>query len=409
MGKTNCNVALLVESSRAYGRNLLRGIALYVRSVAQWSVLHQERTLSEGLPAWLNPDELDGVLARIDSEAMFDQLVKLRIPVVDLRGRFKSPRIPRVLVHDAMVARQAAVHLRQRGLKNFAYCGFSGADYSENRLAGFVTEVRQDAFFDSYMTRRPQDHSSTSQVELHGIEEEKRIGQWLAKLPHPCGVMACNDILGRIVLNACRWENLKVPDRIAVIGVDNDEVLCDLSAPPLSSVNPPCERIGYEAAALLERLMRKEKVTSELLLDPLGVVDRASTAVLVTGDQMVIETLAFIREHYLKNVHVGDILKHLKSVGLTMSRSTMERRFFNILGHTPRDEIQRLRLEKTRELLLGTNLPLNQIATMVGFEHHEYLCAVFKRETGQTPGDYRRQLGRLESVDRLANATASAD
>lgn len=110
------------------------------------------------------------------------------------------------------------------------------------------------------MTRRSQDIASTSQVEVHGIEEEKRIGHWLAKLPSPCGVMVCNDILGRIVLNACRRENLKVPDRIAVIGVDNDEVLCDLSSPPLSSVNPPCERIGYEAAALLDRLMRRKKL-----------------------------------------------------------------------------------------------------------------------------------------------------
>lgn len=408
MAKTNRNVALLVESSRAYGRNLLRGIALYVRSVAKWSVLHQERTLSEGLPAWLNPDEIDGVLARIDSKAMFDQLVKLRIPVVDLRGRFKSPRIPRVLVNDLIVARQAAAHLRQRGFKNFAYCGFSGADYSESRLAAFAVEVTREPFFDSYMTRRSQDIASTSQVEVHGIEEEKRIGHWLAKLPSPCGVMVCNDILGRIVLNACRRENLKVPDRIAVIGVDNDEVLCDLSSPPLSSVSPPCERIGYEAAALLDRLMRKEKVAGKLLLDPLGVVDRDSTAVLATTDQMVVDSLAFIRNHYLEGVHVRHILKHLKSLGTTLSRSTMERRFFNIVGHSPRDEIQRLRLDKTRELLLGTNLPLNQISAMVGFEHHEYLCAVFKRETGQTPGDYRRQLGRFESVDRSADPTASA-
>ena len=213
---------------------------------------------------------------------------------------------------------------------------------------------------------------------------------------------------GRIVLNACRRENLKVPDRIAVIGVDNDEVLCDLSSPPLSSVNPPCERIGYEAAALLDRLMRKEKVAGKLLLDPLGVVDRDSTAVLATTDQMVVDSLAFIRNHYLEGVHVRHILKHLKSLGTTVSRSTMERRFFNIVGHSPRDEIQRLRLDKTRELLLGTNLPLNQISAMVGFEHHEYLCAVFKRETGQTPGDYRRQLGRFESVDRSADPTASA-
>ncbi len=409
MARTIRNVALLVESSRSYGRNLLRGIALYVRSVATWSVLHQERTLSEGLPEWLAIDELDGVLARIDSEVMFEQLLKLRVPVVDLRGRFQSPRIPRVLVNDVLVAHQAAAHLRQRGFKHFAYCGFTGADYSEGRLDAFAREVRNESFFDSYMTRRPVGSAFTAQVEAHGIEEEKRIGQWLAKLPEPCGVMACNDILGRIVLNACRRENIKVPDRIAVIGVDNDDVMCDLSAPPLSSVNPPCERIGYEAAAILDRMMRKEKVAAELLLDPLGVVDRASTNVLATSDRMVVETLAFIRSHCLEGVQVRDILRHLKSLGIVVSRSTMERRFFNTLGHTPRDEIQRLRLDKTRELLLGTNLPLNQIAAMVGFEHHEYLCAVFKRETGQTPGDYRRQLGKLESIDRMPEQSGSEE
>jgi LacI family transcriptional regulator len=207
--------------------------------------------------------------------------------------------------------------------------------------------------------------------------------------------MACNDARGRQVLMACRSAGVHVPEEVAVIGVDNDEVLCDLADPPLSSVVPAAERIGYEGAALLERLMRGQRPPSRpLLFDPLGVVTRLSTDTLAVEDARVAAAIRTIRERACDGLNVEGLLEHLAGQGVLLSRSTLERRFAEVLGHSPKDEILRVRLGRVQQLLIDTDHPLSTIAALVGVEHHEYLSALFKARTGETPGRFRRRMGR---------------
>jgi LacI family transcriptional regulator len=172
---------------------------------------------------------------------------------------------------------------------------------------------------------------------------------------------------------------------VAVLGVDNDEILCDLAEPPLSSVVPNTRRIGYEAAAMLDRLMAGEPApTGPTLIEPLAVMTRQSTDVLAVGDRDVAAAIRYIREHACEGISVNDVL-----AAVPLSRSVLERRFTRILGHTPKEEISRVRLRRIKQLLAETDLPLARIATMTGFEHPEYLNVMFKGKTGDTPGEYR--------------------
>jgi LacI family transcriptional regulator len=187
------------------------------------------------------------------------------------------------------------------------------------------------------------------------------------------------------VLDACRRERLVVPDEVAVIGVDNDTLLCELSSPPLTSVIPNAHGAGYEAAALLDRLMAGKRVPAAArLIPPLGIAARQSTDVLAVEDRAVARAVQYIREHACEGINVGDVLGTVP-----LSRRVLEQRFQRLLGRTPREEILHVRLGRVRQLLVETDLPLHQVAERAGFAHVEYLSVWFKRETGRTPSAFR--------------------
>jgi LacI family transcriptional regulator len=219
---------------------------------------------------------------------------------------------------------------------------------------------------------------------------EDEIGRWLLSLPRPVGVMACYDIRARHVLDACRRVGLAVPDQVAVIGVDNDEFLCNLAEPPLSSVAPDTRRTGYEAAALLDRLMsgRERPRGQAIFVEPLGVVARRSTDVLAVGDPDVSAAVRFIREHACQGIAVKDLLARVP-----LSRRVLEGRFRKLLGRTPHEEIARIRFERVRQLLRETRLPLEEVARRSGFRNAEYLSTAYRREFGTAPSVYRKTGG----------------
>ena len=202
--------------------------------------------------------------------------------------------------------------------------------------------------------------------------------------------MASYDIRARHVLDACRRAGLAVPDEVAVVGVDNDTFLGDLTDPPLSSVAPDTRRTGYEAAALLDRLMsgRERQRGQAIFVEPLGVVTRRSTDVLALGDADVSAAVRFIREHACDGIAVKDVLEQVP-----LSRRVLEGRFRKLLGRTPHDEIARIRLERVRQLLRETRLPLSDIAARSGFRTAEYLATAFRREFGTSPDAYRKSAG----------------
>jgi LacI family transcriptional regulator len=398
-------VAVIVESRRAYGRGLLQGVARYVRAHGHWVILHQERTLGGDVPRWLSRQDCDGIMARIDTPALRETIRRLGLPTVDLRGRYHLPAVPQVGKNDEAIARLAAEHLHERGFRHFAFCGYRGLAYSARRRDGFAAWVEAAGHEPLVYEGLPASQAGDGNPhELTGQLYEGELEAWLAGLPRPLALLACSDTRGQQVLAACRARGIRVPEEVAVIGVDNDQLLCDLADPPLSSVEPGTERVGFEAAALLDRMMQGGQPPSPVVLfDPLGVVTRQSTDVLAVEDARVAAALRIIRAHACDGLNVDDLLGHLSRQSLLVSRSTLERRFAEVLGHSPKDEILRVRLARIKQLLIDTDYPLTTIARLVGVEHHEYLSALFKAQTGETPGSFRQRMGRYGQEERPPN------
>jgi len=386
-------VALIIETSNEYARGLLHGIRAYIRAHEHWDIDLDERRRGEAT-AWLDDFKGDGVIARIENAAIAAEVLKCGLPCVDVSAARQVPGIPWVETDDSEIARLAFEHLKERGLRNFAYCGDDHYNWSAWRRDRF-TQLVHDAGCDCSIfpaphhptSPSPHRHSSPS---LAHEQELQSLTKWVAALPRPVGVMACYDIRGRQVLAACRAANRAVPDEIAVIGCDNDELLCDLSVPPLSSVAPDTDSTGYMAAQLLDRMMAGEKIPPTAhLLKPLGVVPRLSTDTLAITDPEMAQAVRFIRTHACQGINVADVLNHV-----SMSRRVFENEFKRLFGRMPHEEIVRTRIQRVKELLTQTDLPLYAIAQRTGFKHVEYMSVVFKKKVGLPPSEFRDRKGR---------------
>lgn len=388
--KSTPRVALLIESSRSYGRELLMGIAKYVRIHGPWSIEFEEGDPGEHFPKWFGRWKWDGIIARVSTPEMAEVLRRAGVPVVDLSGCLPEARFPRIRSDEQAVGGMAAEHLLERGFKNFAFCGFNGTDWSDFRRASFERRISEAGFTcQAFENPGPMQSFSISDYEEHGERHERDLMRWLQSLPKPCGLMACNDARGRQVLNCCREVGVAVPDEVAVIGVDKDEMFCELSDLPLSSVILNTQQIGFEAAALLARLMAGESADpASIVVKPMGVMARQSTDVLAIDDRHIASALKHIREQACVGLDVESILKVVP-----LSRSVLERRFSQILGISPKAEILRVRLDRVCRLLAESDLPLAEVAQKAGFEHPEYMSRLFKKKMGVTPGEFRKNSG----------------
>jgi LacI family transcriptional regulator len=369
-------VALLIETSNAYARGLLAGIVRYARERhPPWSIRLVEQGRGDPPPAWLRGWKGDGIVARIETPEIARAVKATKLPVVDVSAARHVPGVPWVETDDAAIARLAASHLLERGFRHFGFCGEPGFNWSNWRQAAFVAELKPAGFACEVFAAKP------------GRRSHESLTAWVARLPKPVGVMACYDIKAQQLLDACRDADVAVPDEVAVIGVDNDELLCELSMPPLSSVIPDSRRAGYEAACLLDAQIAGKLVPAEpVLVPPLGVATRQSTDVLAIDDRDLAQALRFIREHACDGIAVADVLRVVP-----LSRRAFEKRFCDRLGRTPHQEILRWKIARAEQLLTETDLSLAAVAERTGFRHAEYLSVAFKRAIGQTPGRYRSE------------------
>lgn len=376
-------VALLIETSNAYARGLLRGIHAYVREHQQWAIFFPEQGRGEAPPESLKKWRGQGMIARIEN-ARIARVIRARaLPTVDVSAAGLLPELPCVETDNEEIARTAFEHLRQRGFRNFAYCGDDRFQWSRERGAWF-SRLALEAGCEC--SEFPPAKIGANGAAA-GEQDDKRLAAWIRRLAKPCGLMACYDIRGWQVLAACRHTGVAVPDEVAVVGVDNDDLLCNLSEPPLSSVILDPVRTGYESARLLDQMMAGGAVTAGVRrIKPRGLVTRQSSDVLAISDPEVSQALRFIREHAVEGIKVEAILKTIP-----VSRRVLESRFKKLLGHSPHDEILRVKLQRVKQLLEETDLPLRVIADRAGFTHVEYLSAVFKSHMGSAPSEYRQQ------------------
>lgn len=374
-------VALLIETSNAYARELLHGIQTYARANRHWALHLTEQGRGETPPAWVRSWRGDGLIARIETPSVTNAVRQAAVPVVNVSAAELAPEFPTVISDSAAIARLAAEHLLERGFRHFGYCGDGRFAWSARHGGNFVRHLADAGFECAVFDARPADSEDWER-------EQRKLAQWIRSLPKPAGVMACYDIRGQQVLDVCRATGVAVPDDVAVIGQHNDELLCDLCDPPLSSVIPNARRAGYEAAALLDRMMRgKAKSTQMVLIEPVGVVTRQSTDVLAVSDPQLSAAVRFIREHACERIGVEDA----RQVA-AMSRTLFERRFRSLLGCAPYEHILKVRLAKARELLALTNLTLAEISERTGFSSPEYFSAALHKRLKTSPRELRRRL-----------------
>ena len=294
------HVALLIETSRAYGRGLLQGINGYLRDHGSWSIYFQPHGLETPPPRWLRHWHGDGILARIESRQMGETIRQTGLPALDLRYSVPGLGLAHVGLDNRAVVALAFRHLTDCGFEHFGFCGLPPGQniWLDLRRSLFEEIVRASGSACHIFEGPPRPRRASWE------DEQEQIAAWVRALPKPIGLMTCNDDRGLQVLDACRRVNVLVPEHVAVIGVDNDEILCNLSNPKLSSVDVNTYQVGYAAAALLDRMMAGEPPPEEpVLMTPRVVVPRESTNVLATDDRELAEAIRLIRERACEGLH----------------------------------------------------------------------------------------------------------
>lgn len=372
------SVALVVETNSRIGREMLKGIGRFLRTHATWDTY----VAAEGggpLPAGLRNWRGDGVIATIKSREIEKRYMQLGVPVVNVCAVERLDEIPSVISQDDAIGRMGSEHFIERGFRNLAYFGLPENWYSHRRGEGFARSAREEGF-DPII----YDHPPLREEDWPRWRADAR--DWLATLPLPVGVLACDDNQGRTLLAVCREMGLRVPEDVAILGVDNDDVLCELCTPPLSSIEIGGEARGFEAAALLAKLLASKAGPSRPLeIPPQRVEARQSTDVLELDDRDVALAIRYIRSHAHRPISVTDLLDVV-----SISRKSLEIRFAESIGKSPGQVIRQAHLRRAKMLLTDTDYPLAEIAKRSGLRSAKTLCELFRRYEDMTPTEYRR-------------------
>jgi len=383
-------VAILIETSTSWGHGLIRGISDYAKRHTPWVFFLEPRGRSEALrlpSGWTG----DGVIARVNSPELAHQLVERGIPSVDVSWyEFAPSSFGRCTLSSASIARLAVEHFAERGLRSLGYCEPLGRPGYNDHL-GIAFKRQAEARGCSCSIHSAWD--SKGEQRPWGQEMDDLVA-WVERLDKPAGVLAFSDVRGREVAEACWLAGLRVPDDVAVLGSEQDELSAMISTPPLSSIDIGAERVGFAAAEMLDAMMLGGSPPAEPVhLDPIGVITRQSTDVYAIADPTLARALAYVAEHIERPIQVEDVLDHL-----SISRRMLEQRFMRILGQTPAAVIRRKRLERASRLLYDTELSIAEIASRCGFRSPETMTRAFRSEFGCPPSSMRVRGNRSKGI-----------
>jgi len=371
-------VILLLETSREFGRELIIGIARYARLHGPWSFYKEPIDLKSSIPR-LTSWKPDGIIMR--DSLITKELLKLKIPTILAIHDSKYPEeLPVIKTDSCSIAKVASEHLLGKGFRNFAFCGFDDYDWSNGRKLYFCKFI-EDAGYNVYVYKQPE-----GKVRISWEKEQKYVSEWIKSLPKPIGVFACNDDRGQHILEVCKLLNLRVPEDVAVLGVDNDPMVCELGDPPLSSIALNVEAAGFEAAKLLDQMIEKKKTKGKkIMVYPTHLVQRQSTDILAVNDSEVAKALSYIRNNAKNKILVKDVVNVTN-----VSRRTLEKRFKESIHRSIYDEIRKVRIELISKLLMETDMPISQITSVFNFTDAEHISRYFKKEKGISLHEFRK-------------------
>jgi LacI family transcriptional regulator len=382
MDKKIPNVVLLIETSREFGRSFMYGVARYSRNHGPWAFYKELGGLNRSLPDF-EKAEVDGIIMR--NPQKYNTLISLNRPaILIIHEEFEKSHFPKVITDGEKVGCMAAEHYMDKGFQNFGFCGFSEMSWSRERERFFNLRL-EEAGYTCHKYAQPR---STKQRAWE--HEKESLVDWIRSLPKPVGILACNDERGQHVSEACKIAGLRVPDDVAILGVDNDVLVCDLSDPPLSSIALNTEKAGYETARLLDDLMKGQAMEGQrILVEPTRIVERQSSNILAVDDENVARAVRFICDNVDKPIQVDDVAQ-----AAAMSRRMLERRFRKFLNRSINEEVKRIRIKRCIQLMFETDLSISEIARTMGFSGIEHISRYFRNAIGMSLSAYRRNLGK---------------
>lgn len=384
-------ILLLVETSRVFGRGVIQGISRFAKERANWLFHYQDRGIREGLSPWLGNWQGDGIITRTSSPDLREVFDRLTCPTVELLGDGIS-LCPEVRTDETVTAESAVDHLQRQGYQHLAFYSFANSWWSD---------ARRDAFEDLVRTRNLSGHVFPGAYKGGNLPYptwqpafEAQLIRWLERLPKPVGVWAVADSQAIRILEACRQVNLRVPAEVGILGTSNDDIVCSLLSPSLSSIDLNPQEVGYKAAALLDSKLRSYRKSKEspkkraapIFVSPSGVVARESSDRIAIIEPDLDRAIKIIERNAVHGLTVEQLAGEM-----LMSRSTLERRFREFVDCSPAQEINRVRIEHAKTFLRETAWPVSVIAQKTGFALPENFVRYFRRLVGETPRQYRNR------------------
>ena len=383
--KSKFEITLLVGTSRKCGRGILRGVAHYSRLHGPWNIsrIPPYYRTPTGRKKFVNLKEIqsDGVIF-METESP-EKILPTGLPAIAIDVKHQIYGISNVVTNCKEIGEMAAKHFLERGFKHFAFCGFDDIHWSRERHHWFVNYLEKS----NYKVHLYKQPLSRTGKNLSWDKEKNHMTQWLKSLPYPVAILTCNDDRGDNILEACKDGQLKVPYQIAVLGVDNDALICEISDPPLSSIEMNFEKAGFEAAHVLDRWMKGENMADErIAIQSSRVVVRQSTDILAIDDRDVANAIRFINEHVHESIQVGDIAD-----SVFVSRRMLEKRFKIATGFSIGSQLRKARTNHIAQLLLETSMSITEIGLSMGFTSTANFSRYFQKEFNMKPSQYRKQ------------------
>ncbi|PLR37944.1 XylR family transcriptional regulator [Chimaeribacter californicus] len=381
-------ITLLFNANKVYDRQVVEGVGEYLQaSQCDWDIFIEEdfRCRIDNIKDWLG----DGVIADFDDRSIQSLLQGVNVPIVGVGGSYHRPEdypaVHYIATDNQALVEAAFLHLKEKGINRFAFYGLphaSGKRWAQEREHAFRTQVAAE----QYQGVVYQGMETAPENWQHA---QNRLADWVQTLPQQTGIIAVTDARARHLLQVCEHLDIPVPEKLSVIGIDNEELTRYLSRVALSSVVQGTRQMGYRAAKLLHQLLSDNSLPLQrILVPPVKVVARRSTDFRSLRDPAVIQAMHFIRYHACKGIKVEQVLD---AVGI--SRSNLEKRFKDEIGQTIHGVIHEEKLERARNLLKATSLPINEISQMCGYPSLQYFYSVFKKDDDMTPKEYRERYG----------------
>ena len=374
-------ILILIDTSRQSGRQFLSGVERYISAFTEWQVhIGPPDYLppSRSYDTWANLKTFNGIIAGDVTNT--SKLLRTKAAKVFFDTRKETlPNVSNIITDSEMIGTQAAEYFLSLDFENFAYCGFRDLPWSQKRFKSYKKKLKISGVKNIFEYNDEDDDKSENKTE------RVKIAEWLKKLPQPLCIFACNDDRAVYILEACKVAGLNVPEEVAVLGVDNDKLVCNLSSPPLSSMELGFDKAGFQAAKHLEELIKKNTKNKTIYVRPTETINRKSTDIMAIRDKNVVEALIFIRNNFHKSIQISDVVQ-----ATYLSRRELEKRFKKSVKKTIKSEIERLRIELIKKKLLSSNETIQNIAKDIEFTDPEHFSRYFKKRTGLSPSQFRR-------------------